>query len=446
MTLIFKSSAPVFHDLFSGNRNLKEMLEDQSHEEIIFDGINFGDHNNLHHLGDNRLNLSGFNFGNNNLTFKNCDSSFFTINLSNATFENADFTIDNCDLKNGKLNCSDIQFISGNKKVTISQNSYGADISFINAKFGAGDISLADLILEKATINFTGATFGEGNRDFSQITATAKSIVSFEQCEFLKGDIDFSKADFERSTLNFMCKKATGTLILFEHMNFHSNAGSPHQTAFILTNAEIFATRIHFNFSIFSNAVFIAPNLAFTGVFFQADHLHFVEKSYFDISNANINCECFFCEGSKFLVDQFSLFESKLFADTISFRRSTIECNNIDFHSSNWVAAEIDLRDCNWLGSRIDFNKAKFQCNTLNFERNEFQSNFSEFNSANFKATTTRFDFSKFSGRASFAEIKNVDFAEEFSFKHCVFDHSFDLSSKEKFGCVVDLTRTKMSN
>lgn len=425
-------------------------------------------------------------------TFKN--SSFIS---KNANFGDGDFKFEAAKFENqSQLDCSGAEFDSGDLLVKFgSMNDSG--VEFSNAKLGEGSFKMQIERTENSQLHFHECEFPSLKTDFSSLTLIGSRILA-NGAKFVSNEVDFSECELQNSTIDLSsnatlstvfqsntasfsyCKlskrskldlsrsnfkgndielsesKVFGSIIDFSdfnfdgrYINFHHLSVESDETflsTFNLEKAKISAQVVNFSSSMFRDANFSADGLNFHGKIFTLEFMKFKGDSLFELTGSRFNCDQISLVSADIELHSMYWELSTLSADTITFTNTKFEGKYLSFFGTNFNSRQLDLTGCSWSGTELDFKNASFQGDNLNFERNSFNSEFSNFKNATFAAKQVKFDNSKFAGRASFADIKDVRASQEFSFQHCVFENSFDLSSREKFGCVVDLTRTKMSN
>ena len=94
----------------------------------------------------------------------------------------------------------------------------------------------------------------------------------------------------------------------------------------------------------------------------------------------------------------------------------------------------------------VVFNNAAFGEGKVAFVATSFGEGDVGFSGASFSEGKVSFLFVDFKGRAIFSNLQNVGAVEGFSFADSTFQSSLNISSEEPFGCVLDLTNTRMSN
>lgn len=368
------------------------------------------------------------------------------LNFTNCNFGQGDVSFRNQRFENGEISFKNAQFGRGNTDFS-ELNLKNTKFDAANVKFGVGDISIANSTFVNSEINIQSAKFGRGDREFSQLELVETKI-DLSNAEFATGDINFSGSKFKDADLVLSAIRASGDQLNLSYITFDTSSGFENIISLNLSFADLSFKQITFANSVFLNSNLNCAALRFNGEEIIINKVKFSGESILNFSGVEVDCYRFSI-GGLFELDIMSFDSAKIYCrSTFTFNRSAIQADRLaDFSELKLDAAElVNFEDCSWRGVRLDFENAILKSKLLKFERNDFGSDFSYFNNTEFSVRKVHFDNSKFSGRASFADLKNVNFAKVFSFRHCVFENSFDLSSEDSFGCVVDLTRTKMNN
>ncbi|MEZ5691670.1 MAG: pentapeptide repeat-containing protein [Rickettsiales bacterium] len=312
-------------------------------------------------------------------------------------------------LKNGKDKWND--WVAKNRAV---------HIDFRGIDFVANNISLDGMNFPEGEINFRGIKFTEATAIFSGSKFLGRVI--FNEAEF-SGHAGFCGVQFY-SDVHF-CNAKFHNNTTFCETSFHANVN--------FSEAE-FCGYIRFEYSKFGR---------------KAD---FFKTKFID---------AYFCD-TQFYDGEVSFLEAQ-FKGYSNFQGVRFSGNKVAFHNTRFE--KVDFTNTRFKGSAqfqcaqfednaiffkaefpdVDFYNTKFGDGKVVFDEAQFNG-FINFNNARFANSDVSFYSSKFSDDAVFTNLIGVDKVKKFSFKYAAFNSVFDISSEEKFGCIVDLTGTKTTN
>jgi len=144
--------------------------------------------------------------------------------------------------------------------------------------------------------------------------------------------------------------------------------------------------------------------------------------------------------------DNISFTGARFGTGKVSFNRAHFPTRHISFIRTDFNVGDVIFSGVNFYEANIDFSCAKFGMGDVSFTGAHFGEGNVNFTSATLGNGDYEFKNVDFNGRAIFANLKNTKRVKNFSFQYSAFNKSFELSSVEPFGCVVDLTRTKTTH
>ncbi len=127
----------------------------------------------------------------------------------------------------------------------------------------------------------------------------------------------------------------------------------------------------------------------------------------------------------------------------VSFWGAQFGEGEVDFRGAQFGEGDVDFRGAQFGKGDVDFHRAQFGEGEVSFCRSRVKGHFL---AAGVRLGQGRYDFSEidFGGRVVFSDIKNASAASGFSFRLSNFEKSLEIASDEPFGCVVDLTYTRI--
>ncbi|MEM1378378.1 MAG: hypothetical protein AAGG69_13415 [Pseudomonadota bacterium] len=480
------------------NNQLAGLLFDNchlSHVEINAHGLQLGASGlafNQCTLERSRLNFSDLTLDGGNLSLLETKGSPAYLDFTNASLSTGNLSINISELNHSELKFDQID-LGGGRGEFVSANINGSMVSFQGckqndgefffslaavkaSKFDLQNMTLNDVELDlsrcnlqdRSAIDLDGSTLGKTISNFKS-ARLARSKLSLQNCEILSGDIDCSEASFTNSSfhaehlkapqsnllfndcqlsassLDFGSASFGGDLVDFSRLRVSTSENTSSKSTLKLSGLSFEGRRFAINGD-FENATLVADDLDITSEQFSMSGLSMSGSGLLSLSGSNIKSQhvnFYTLDASAAEID----YSETLFVGTIFIaNKSKLDADLISFAEAAFDFKEIFFSDTQWSGTRLDFEGAAFSGKSLKFDRNEFGCSFTDFSNSTLSSETTVFDNSKFGGRASFSDVNGVVNARHFSFRHCVFENSFDLSSDDEFGCVVDLTRTKMTN
>jgi len=267
------------------------------------------------------------------------------------------------------------------------------------------------------------------NIDFSEINP---GVISFEGYIFPEGGVTFSNSTFNESDIIFRNSYFKGP-VYFEDMNL--------QKCEIDFEGASFDSDASFLETTFQESVLSFKRTDFRGQLVSFERMRCISTSVF-FYNTQFNC-----------ID--TIFSDVQFSgDIILFAGSQFECETVDFAGSlfkdsalfintTFNAQDVSFSNVQFEGEDTDFTEAKFNSNT-SFTGSVFKGVVRFFET---KFHNKSYDFSKciFEQHFDFSRIEDIKDAREITFRHAMFESSFDLSNI-KLNCVIDLTGTKLTN
>lgn len=130
----------------------------------------------------------------------------------------------------------------------------------------------------------------------------------------------------------------------------------------------------------------------------------------------------------------------------ISFVSTRFGDGDVNFVGARFGDGDVNFIDAEFGDGSVHFIDAQFGDGDVHFIDAEFGDGGVNFKGAQFGVGTLDFRSAKFGGSAFFFSLKNIKDITFFSFQYAVFDGPFDISSDERFLCLIDLTHTKTSH
>lgn len=139
--------------------------------------------------------------------------------------------------------------------------------------------------------------------------------------------------------------------------------------------------------------------------------------------------------------------------DGVSFGKGDVFFNSVSFGEGNvffndtfFGEGDVDFSEASFGEGRVEFSNVAFGKGDVSFFLALFDGEVVNFDRVSFGEGDVSFEIVDFKGLANFSNLQNVRVVRSFSFAHSNFRSSLEISADESFGCVVDLTSTKMSN
>ena len=152
-----------------------------------------------------------------------------------------------------------------------------------------------------------------------------------------------------------------------------------------------------------------------------------------DFSNSQFERENVYFTGVNFGNGEVSFYRAKflknVFFDATMFKSGIVLFTGAQFGTGNTSFHAARFGDC-----KVFFNFTKFGSGMIDFR--ELSLGTSEFT----------FENSDFNGRAIFSDLNNTGKISALSFRRSAFEKSFEISSKESFGIVVDMVGTRTTH
>ena len=183
---------------------------------------------------------------------------------------------------------------------------------------------------------------------------------------------------------------------------------------------------IDFSYVDFSKEVFEGEGINFSGFCFPNGNLSF--------SNA------FFGNG------RVSFFRTKFGNGTIDFMGARFGDGDVHFTEAKFESGNVYFWDSKFGDGNVSFSNVKFGDGDVHFTNAKFGDGDVHFANAKFGDGNIDFHGAKFEGTVLFKNLKNLKYIKNLSFKYATFDGPLDISSKETFPCLIDLTHTKTSH
>ena len=242
--------------------------------------------------------------------------------------------------------------------------------------------------------------------------------------------VDFSNIDFARGgsagpTFDFsFFRFATGG-VKFENVNFGDNPVSFEGAIFLGGNVSF--NKCHFGAGLlnFKKSQFRCETLSFFETNF-ASNCNFTE---IDFGDTRIEFQHIDCPNCRFL-----------------FQGSKFGKGNFGFYRSSFLNTDFFFEGCQFSCGGFTFHKTEIGNGNLNFVGTNFGNGPVKIDSSKFGTGEITLNYCNISGSASFTELKEVNSLSRFSMKGATFGRTLEISANEPFGCVIDLTQTKLTN
>ncbi|MDN3646499.1 pentapeptide repeat-containing protein [Pontixanthobacter aestiaquae] len=245
---------------------------------------------------------------------------------------------------------------------------------------------------DQGIVDFSDVQFPNGGVSFSgcNFDNNRSARPSFENARFGNGPVSFSDTRFGDRGVNFDKAHFGRGDVSFDGARFKGEVR-------------------------FIEAKFNKGDITFHNAYFGLGHRYF-DYAKFGIGDVNF-FECVFEEGD-------------VSFDYARFGRGDVSFDHVKFGQGD-----------------VSFDVTEFNEGTIGFMHAEFEPGNVSFGSAQFtKRTTLRLDNTHFKGRVEFPDLEHVGNIERLSLQGAIFEKSLHISAEEAFGCVLDLTQTKLSN
>lgn len=130
----------------------------------------------------------------------------------------------------------------------------------------------------------------------------------------------------------------------------------------------------------------------------------------------------------------------------ISFEDSMFDKGSVSFSGASFGDGNVSFAGVVFGDSHINFSNVQFGKGDVSFNFTSFGKRTVNFAGVSFGEGIVEFMSVNFGGLAIFSNLRNVSVIKNFSFRFSIFHSSLIIWSEEPFGCVVDLTSTKMSS
>ncbi|PCI05807.1 MAG: hypothetical protein COB78_04270 [Hyphomicrobiales bacterium] len=188
----------------------------------------------------------------------------------------------------------------------------------------------------------------------------------------------------------------------------------------------------------FSGVSFGDGEVSFFGSSFGNGYISFYETSFGD-GQVDFSSTTFGDGGVSF--------HDTSFGDgDVSFFGSSFGDGDVIFEFASFGKGEVDFNRTLFGKGEVSFGGTLFGDGLVNFCGVSFGEGHVNFWKSSFGDGAVHFESVDFEGRVDFSDLENVSAVKNFTFAHSTFQNSLSISSDEPFGCVVDLTSTKMSN
>lgn len=128
----------------------------------------------------------------------------------------------------------------------------------------------------------------------------------------------------------------------------------------------------------------------------------------------------------------------------VLFNNTDFGSGDVNFYFTKFFRASVSFHSAKFGPGDVSFNEAMFG-GTINFSNITIEDGNLSFYGAYFDATILNFSFMTINGGFNFLYAKNTENIREISFKYSNFNGYCEITNSS-FGCVVDLTQTKMAN